>query len=130
MGWNLRFWRRTRIAPGLSLNWSRSGPSVSAGPRGAKVTLGRRGIRRTVGIPGTGLSATNHQSWDSLRDGGSERPQPANDSERAVGPALDAYVTLAPATGDVEPCGFCGGQVGADALCEMCGQPAERWRDA
>jgi len=53
-----RFFRRVRIAPGLSLNFSKSGPSLSFGPRGAKITVGPRGVRRTVGIPGTGFYYT------------------------------------------------------------------------
>jgi hypothetical protein len=51
----LRFFRRIRIAPGVSVNLSKSGASFSVGPRGAKVTVGPKGIRRTVGIPGTGV---------------------------------------------------------------------------
>jgi len=55
----LRFFRRRKIGPGLSLNASKSGLSLSFGLRGAKVTVGRRGVRRTVGLPGTGLSYTS-----------------------------------------------------------------------
>ena len=55
----LRFFRRMKIAPGLTLNLSRSGPSLSAGVRGAHVTAGPKGVRRTVGIPGTGLFYTS-----------------------------------------------------------------------
>lgn len=51
-----RFFRRIKIAPGISLNLSKSGVSTSIGPRGAKLTLGRRGVSQSVGIPGTGLS--------------------------------------------------------------------------
>jgi hypothetical protein len=54
-----RFFRRIRIAPGISLNLSKSGISTSIGPRGAKLTLGRRGISQPLGIPGTGLSWRN-----------------------------------------------------------------------
>lgn len=54
----LRFWRRMQLAPGLSLNFSKSGVSVSVGPRGAKFTIGARGARATVGIPGTGIYYT------------------------------------------------------------------------
>ena len=54
----LRFFRRIRIAPGVSVNLSKSGASFSVGPRGAKVTVGPKGIRRTVGIPGTGVYYT------------------------------------------------------------------------
>jgi len=53
-----RFWRRVKIAPGVTLNLSKSGGSLSFGPKGAKVTIGPRGKRATVGIPGTGLFYT------------------------------------------------------------------------
>ena len=57
-----RFWRRVRIAPGVTLNLSKSGGSLSLGPRGAKFTVGPHGRRSTVGLPGTGLfyTATDH----------------------------------------------------------------------
>jgi len=129
MGWNWRFWRRMRVAPGVSLNWSKSGPSISVGPRGAKVTLGRKGIRRTVGIPGTGLFATNQESWDSLRPEDPDPPNPASHSTPTPALAPEAQTAANPAKVDVEPCGFCGGQIGTDGRCEMCGQPADRWMD-
>ena len=45
-----------RIAPGLTINLSKSGPSLSVGGRGGHVTLGgSRGRRTTIGLPGTGL---------------------------------------------------------------------------
>jgi len=53
-----RFFRRIKIAPGLSLNLSKSGGSLSFGPRGAKFTIGSSGARTTFGIPGTGLFYT------------------------------------------------------------------------
>lgn len=53
-----RFWRRIKLAPGLTLNLSKSGGSLSLGPRGAKFTVGSRGKRATVGLPGTGLFYT------------------------------------------------------------------------
>jgi hypothetical protein len=55
----LRFYRRKQIAPGVRLNISKSGPSVTFGPRGAHYTIGPRGRRTTVGLPGTGLSYTS-----------------------------------------------------------------------
>jgi uncharacterized protein DUF4236 len=56
----LRFFRRVRLGKGLTLNFSKSGPSVSVGVRGAHMTFGPRGVRRTVGVPGTGLFYTSH----------------------------------------------------------------------
>jgi hypothetical protein len=58
----LRLFRRIKIAPGISINLSKSGLSASAGVRGAHVTLGPRGVRRTVGIPGTGIYYTENSS--------------------------------------------------------------------
>jgi len=55
----LRFFRRVRIAKGLTLNLSKRGASLSAGRRGARVTFGRRGARATAGVPGTGVSYTS-----------------------------------------------------------------------
>jgi hypothetical protein len=64
MGW--RFYRRIKIAPGVTINLSKQGASFSLGERGAHITFGRNGIRRTVGIPGTGVS----YSTVSKRSGG------------------------------------------------------------
>ena len=61
----LRVFRRVRIAPGLTMNLSKSGPSLSLGMRGAHVTVGRRGLTRTVGLPGTGVYYTSRKGWHS-----------------------------------------------------------------
>lgn len=62
---NFRFYRRVSIFPGLSVNVSKSGPSLTVGMRGAHMTFGRNGIRRTVGIPGTGIYYTSHSGYHS-----------------------------------------------------------------
>lgn len=51
----LRFRRSVKLAPGLRLNFSGSGMSLSAGPRGASLNFGSRGAFFNAGIPGTGL---------------------------------------------------------------------------
>lgn len=71
-----RFWRRIRIAPGVTLNLSKSGGSLSLGPRGAKFTIGPRGGRATVGIPGTGLFYTTTLP-SGRSSGGSSASHPA-----------------------------------------------------
>ncbi len=62
---NFRFYRRMRIFPGLSVNVSKSGPSLTLGMRGAHMTIGSRGIRKTVGIPGTGIYYTSQNGYHS-----------------------------------------------------------------
>ena len=57
-----RFRKRTRLFPGLYLNWSKNGlSSISLGGPGATVNIPvnrEGGARGTVGLPGTGLSYT------------------------------------------------------------------------
>jgi hypothetical protein len=58
-----RFYRRVHLAPGIGINLSRSGPSLTLGVRGAHVTLGSRGVTKTVGLPGTGLYYTSRHGY-------------------------------------------------------------------
>src|SRR5581483_1242786 len=55
---SFRFYKRVNVFPGVAVNVSKSGPSLTMGVRGAHVTVGPRGVRRTIGIPGTGLFYT------------------------------------------------------------------------
>jgi len=81
-----RLFRRVRIAPGLTVNLSKSGPSLSLGVRGAHVTLGSNGIRKTIGLPGSGLFYTSKQGWHT---GAHTAPQFASASKSSgVGLAL------------------------------------------
>ena len=76
-----RFFKRIQLAPGISINLSRSGVSASLGPRGAKVTLGPRGIRKTVGLPGTGMYYTTYSSWKSKKKTPPPSPEEASAAE-------------------------------------------------
>ena len=99
-GWHTRLWRRVRVAPGVTINLSKGGPSVSVGPSGSKVTFGRRGVRQTVGIPGTGVYATRQLSRTSSHPhrGSARTPEaapPAGDSTAVA-------VATAPAPASVD----------------------------
>lgn len=54
----MRFQKRIKILPGISINLSKSGVSTSIGPRGAKATFGHGQQRTTIGLPGSGVSHT------------------------------------------------------------------------
>ena len=62
---SFRFFRRVHIAPGLTVNLAKAGPSLSLGARGAHLTLSSTGIRKTVGLPGSGCFYTSKQGWHS-----------------------------------------------------------------
>ena len=80
---NFRFYRRMSIFPGLSVNLSKSGPSLTVGMRGAHMTFGNKGIRRTVGIPGTGIYYTSHSGYHSGAHS-AHVEQPISDSQQTT----------------------------------------------
>lgn len=51
-----RFQKRVKLLPGVSVNLSKSGASLTVGTPGAKVTVGPKGSHAHAGIPGTGVS--------------------------------------------------------------------------
>lgn len=50
-----RYQKRVKILPGVWLCFSKSGVSLSLGPRGLKTSISKRGVRHSFGIPGTGM---------------------------------------------------------------------------
>lgn len=57
-----RFRKSIKILPGVRINLSKSGPSLSLGGGGATFNVGGRGTRLTLGIPGTGIYYTTQKS--------------------------------------------------------------------
>lgn len=53
---SIRFRKRMKIAPGVSLNIGKTGVSTTVGGRGASVNVGKQGVHSNLGVPGTGLS--------------------------------------------------------------------------
>ena len=56
----IRFRRTFKIFPGVKINVSKGGISVTVGTRGANLNFSKRGVRQTVGLPGSGLSETSY----------------------------------------------------------------------
>jgi hypothetical protein len=68
-----RFRRTFKIIPGVRLNVSKSGTSISVGARGAHYTISGKGTRITAGIPGSGLSWTQYRPFTTNRRDSSAR---------------------------------------------------------
>lgn len=65
-----RFRKSFRIVPGVKINLSKTGTSLSLGGRGASVNLGRKRARTTVGLPGTGLSYSEDAPYAAADEAG------------------------------------------------------------
>lgn len=80
-----RFRRSVGILPGIRLNFSKSGASVSLGRRGFWYTIGSKGTRATVGIPGTGLSWTEYSPYQSRNAPSSQENAPRTKGDQFAG---------------------------------------------
>ena len=60
MGWGFR--KSFKIAPGVNINLSQRGPSISVGPKGMKYNVSSRGSRVRCSVPGTGIYYTKNLS--------------------------------------------------------------------
>lgn len=69
-----RFRKSIRLAPGIRLNFSSGGTSLSLGPRGATINYGKRGTFLNTGLPGTGMSF--RQRLDAPSPDSSPRSEP------------------------------------------------------
>jgi hypothetical protein len=70
-----QFRKRVKLAPGFSLNVSKKGLGLSAGPKGLKTSISAQGrITGSVGIPGSGISyrKTLSGSSNASSEGGYE----------------------------------------------------------
>lgn len=94
----LRFYKRVRLFPGARINLSKGGVSFSLGGRGAWWTVGTKGQRTTIGLPGSGLSWTEQQSWkrDQEPQPGAIRPQPLRHRPHHHGGPLGPPPSLEP----------------------------------
>lgn len=64
----LRFRKSVKIIPGVRVNFSTRGTSLSVGKRGLTTNISRRGVRSTIGIPGSGISYTTRTArWNNRR---------------------------------------------------------------
>ena len=88
---SVRFWRRIRLFPGVTLNISKTGVSITVGIRGARWTIGRRGHAASVGLPGTGLSYRKQVSHDDVVEQVRELAGREEDKAQQEPPARSAW---------------------------------------
>ena len=89
MGW--RFRKSFRVIPGVKLNLSKSGLSLSLGGAPVTVNVGPRGVYGTASLPGTGVSFRKKLQFGQPTDGNDFSPAP-----ESPGPAFGRSTPLVP----------------------------------
>lgn len=84
-----RFRKTRSILPGVRMNLSKSGPSLSVGAKGAKVNISQQGICSTVGLPGSGMSFVDRTSWNALTNSKTEKKQKKNRTNKTVSELME-----------------------------------------
>lgn len=78
----MRFRRRSKLFPGVYLNFSKTGISTTIGIRGASVNFNKQGVFFNTGIPGTGI-------YDRRKIGGGKNTQ--NIPEADTNTPIESY---------------------------------------
>ena len=91
----IRFRRSFKIFPGVKVNVSKGGVSVSVGKPGATLNFSKQGVRQTIGLPGSGVSQTSYlfkknsksdiEDKDDDKDRESNRAEDDDEQEQEVG---------------------------------------------
>jgi len=77
----LRFRRSIKIAPGIRVNFSKTGIGLSAGVRGARMSVNSHGrVTRSVGVPGTGVFYTKSKTIGAAPRGRARTSEATNNS--------------------------------------------------
>lgn len=85
----IRFRKSVTIFPGVRLNFSKSGMSVSVGKRGAfTLNFSKRGVRQTTDLPGEGLYHTSYLFKNS-DDDQNEKKKDAEEEQRSSDASAD-----------------------------------------
>jgi len=56
----VRIRKTFNLFPGVKVNLSKSGMSISVGRKGFTLNFSKRGVRQTTGLPGSGISHTSY----------------------------------------------------------------------
>jgi uncharacterized protein DUF4236 len=56
----IRIRKSFNLFPGVKVNMSKGGMSISVGKRGFHLNFSKRGVRQTVGLPGSGVSESSY----------------------------------------------------------------------
>jgi len=76
----VRFRRTFTLFPGVKVNVSKGGMSITVGRKGFHLNFSKQGVRQTTGLPDTGIS---HTSYLYKNDEDEEEKSPKDKDERS-----------------------------------------------
>lgn len=77
----VRFRKTFTLFPGVKVNLSKSGMSISVGRKGFTLNFSKRGVRQTTGLPGSGISHTSYLFKNDDDDREKEKEERSSDAE-------------------------------------------------
>jgi hypothetical protein len=79
----VRFRRTFTIFPGVKVNVSKGGTSITVGKKGFHLNFGKHGIRQTTSLPGSGISHTSYLYKDDDEKDEKEKKETETESRAA-----------------------------------------------
>jgi hypothetical protein len=78
----VRIRKSFNLFPGVKVNMSKGGMSITVGRRGFHLNFSKRGVRQTVGLPGTGISESSYLFKNKADEDEKEKEaRPSEESE-------------------------------------------------
>lgn len=77
----VRIRKSFNLFPGVKVNMSKGGMSVTVGRKGFHLNFSKRGVRQTVGLPGSGISESSYILKNRKDDPDSEQDSSAEADE-------------------------------------------------
>jgi hypothetical protein len=78
----IRIRKSFNLFPGVKVNMSKGGMSISVGRKGFHLNFSKRGVRQTVGLPGSGISESSY-----LFKNKEDEDKKENETEKEVPPS-------------------------------------------
>ena len=83
----IRIRKSFNLFPGVKVNMSKGGMSITVGRKGFHLNFSKRGVRQTVGLPGSGISESSYIFKNKSEEDKKETEKPTADEEPKRKPA-------------------------------------------
>jgi Protein of unknown function (DUF4236) len=82
----IRIRKSFNLFPGVKVNMSKGGMSISVGRKGFHLNFSKRGVRQTVGLPGSGISESSYifknKEDEDKKENETEKEEPPSNPKR------------------------------------------------